>query len=141
MSTVTKVNFQNNDLVAKVDSYRSTSDVSKNDDMVRVEMCMNKHIWRRMHKHLVSTSWISVNDKLPEVRPGKFSVAVLVVMFDPVFEEIHPTGGATTEECLFNGKQFLEFGTNGNCGWDFIPTSSPITHWMYLPTPIREKRR
>jgi len=131
-----KVKFQNEDLVAKIDPYRSTSDISKNDDMVRVEMCMNKHIWQRMYKHLTTTSWISVDDELPELPIGRHSIPVLVIMVDPVFEEMHPGGGATTELCLFDGKQFLELGTNGNCGWKFLPTSDPITHWMYKPEPI-----
>ena len=137
---IVKIEFQNENICAKVESYRSEPEnLNMNDDMVRIEMCLNKHTWRRMKKHLSLDSWIDVNDHLPTIPPNKYSISVLVVMFDPVFEEIHPGGGATTEECVFDGKQFLELGTDGNTGWKFMPTSNPITHWMYKPAPIRKR--
>jgi len=142
--TMGKIHFQNKDIYIKETPYRSKPNVNMNDDMIRVEMRITKKLWRSIKNKIEFSSdeeWISVKDELPKVPHGKHSVSVLVTMVDPIYEEINPGNGSTTESCLYDGKQFKQLCVNGNCGWDFMPTADPITHWKYTPKPVKYKKR
>ena len=80
-------------------------------------------------------AWISVDDELPQIPKGKHSVSVWMSVFDPVFEEICPGKGASTQGGIYDGKVFKELLLNG----DFYPVADIVTHWMYLPEPVQIK--
>ncbi len=87
----------------------------------------------------MEVNWISVDDKLPTIPEGKYGVSVLVVMFDYIFEELHPGGGQEVQPSQFFRGEFkqLAYGENGHM---WVVPSDKVTHWMYLPDPpIKEK--
>jgi len=82
----------------------------------------------------VLKNWISVKDALPEIPEGKYSISVIVAVYDPVFAEgkADPRSGYDVYQVIFKDGQFVDIITaNG----EFYPISDEVTHWMYMPEP------
>ena len=88
--------------------------------------------------------WISVEDSLPVIPEGDYAVSVLVVSYDPIYNELTNKGymvqsvlyGKWDKSVLFkkaekDGFMTLYFGEDVCWG----PVSDLVTHWMYLPEP------
>ena len=81
------------------------------------------------------SDWISVEDRLPEVPQGKYSVAVLAVQYDHVFEELSPGRGASVSTLLYDGENWLTLYVGAKGGSKYLPVADEVTHWMPLPEP------
>lgn len=95
--------------------------------------------------------WIKVEDALPIIPEGYYSVKVLVVTFDECYEELNPGKGHQVTDAMF-GKwekselfeaseknDFMELYYGQTTFWGPVP--DPVTHWMYLPDPPKYKIR
>ncbi len=98
--------------------------------------------------------WNSVIDGLPDIPKDKYGISVLVVQFDPTYEELSPGNGQTVTSVIYsyltNRKNepinanfdAIEIGNagfitlaHGPRGAEWFPCVDEITHWMYLPEP------
>jgi hypothetical protein len=97
--------------------------------------------------------WISVKENLPKIPEGLYGISVLVATFDRHYDECCPGHGYSVHEVIYgstrkrdgaltgpylnsdleNDFMSLEPGFYDDTDW--IPTSDPVTHWMYMPAP------
>ena len=85
--------------------------------------------------------WIDVKSALPRVPKGKHGVPVIVSAHDPIYEQINPGKGSSTETCIYEEERgFLILGCGGNTGWKFHQMVDVVTHWMYYPEPKQVKK-
>lgn len=97
--------------------------------------------------HLSNDEWISVDDKLPVIPEGKHGITVLVVKFDPVYDEItNGKGQSVTDASWMKPKDYDDFmfcemlisfadheEPDKRVTWS--PCFDEITHWKYMPLP------
>ena len=94
---------------------------------------------------------VTVEVVVPEMPEGKYGVSVLVVQFDPTFEELSPGNGQSVSQVTYSklfGKvkedwyasntkleeDFLTIAYGGDeNGWCHLPCMDEVTHWMCLP--------
>ena len=109
-------------------------------------------------------NWIKITDKLPEIPKGKYGIPVLVVKYDPIYDESDDTPpksrgkGCTTRDChygivdskmkmfpkeLIGTCQFMEISVSPayKYGYEWTPVFEQITHWMYFPEPPKYDTR
>ena len=80
-------------------------------------------------------NWNKVEDRLPEVQPGKYSIQVLVTMHDPVFAEITKGHGCFVDSVTYAPEEgFIQLECGGD-GAEWGPTCAKVIAWMYLPEP------
>ena len=79
-------------------------------------------------------TWISVNERLPEVDPSKkgkyYNVPVSIRVLCVCKQK---SGKVMVKE------GYCEFYSNGRVFWRIPGSIDSVTHWMYLPEPPEEE--
>jgi hypothetical protein len=95
--------------------------------------------------------WIDVDDRLPIIPEGKYGIRVIVATFDPIYDEISGDGyevyqasySYTKGRSMYKNsdlkEDFMTLYIGGKAHSEYGPIGDPVTHWMYLPKPPKEK--
>lgn len=100
---------------------------------------------KTQNKKDIESEWISVEDKLPEIKQGDSAISVIIAAFD------HCHGNYDVYSVLYGKLKKNELFPNIEEKYDFMETyigvktywgpvlSGIITHWMYFPKPPKTK--
>jgi len=103
-------------------------------------------------KMISEIRWYDVDEKLPTIPKGKYGISVLVITFDPVFNECKPGFGCEVYEMSYaatakRSGEILKPWIDTNLDFDFmmishnklyedsiwVPSSDRIIYWAYMP--------
>jgi hypothetical protein len=100
--------------------------------------------------------WVKVTDRLPVIPKDKYGIPVLVAEFDPCYDECSsiPNNGYSVNCISYNivsyshmpefvgsiyadgEPAFMTMAIGGHKnGYEWIPVTDEVTHWMYMPKP------
>jgi hypothetical protein len=93
---------------------------------------------------MTEIEWVDVKESLPVIPKGKHAVEVLIVEFDPTYEELCPGKGASVTTCMYGNivnmnmffgsekkEDFMELYYGADVEWG--PVQDQVLYWAYFP--------